>query len=115
MMMMMMTTTTAMMMMMMMMMMWLEYKTLSFGVGDTALLLSLRRAAYVFASCSMFMFEILISYHVEFSLGLISETVRKSRTSGCKFYGKSAVKRTRTDSVISIGMLLEGRIVFICF
>jgi len=110
----MMTTTTTM-MMKMMMMMWLEYKTLSFGVGDTALLLSLKRAAYVFASCSMFMYEILISYRVRFSFELISEVVWKSSTSGYKFYGKSAVKRTKTDSVFSIGMPLEGRIVPICF
>lgn len=96
-------------------MIWLEYKTLSFGVGDTALLLSLRRATYVFASCSMFMYEILISYRVEFSFGLISETICKSRISGCKFFGKSTVKRTKTDSVISIGMPSEGYIVLICF
>jgi hypothetical protein len=104
-----------MMMIMMMIMMWLEYKTLSFGVGDTALLLSLRRAAYVSASCSMFMYEILISYRVEFSCGLVSETICKSRIFGYKFYGKSTVKRTKTDSVMSIGMPLEGCIVLVCF
>ena len=110
-----MTTTTTTTIMMMMMLMWLEYKTLSFGVGDTPLLLSLRRATYVFASCSRFMYKSLIIYRVEFSFGLISETIWKSRTSGYKFYGESAVKRTRTDSVISIGMPLEGRIMLICF
>ena len=93
----------------MMMMMWLECKTVSFGVGDTALLLSLRIAAYVFAPCNMVMYEILISHRVgEFSFGLVSEAICKSRTSGCKFYGKSTVKRTKTDSVIGIGMPLEG-------
>ena len=104
MMMMMATTTTTTTTTTMEMMMWLEYKTLSLGVGDTAFLLSLRRAVYVFASCSMLIYGILISYRVEFSFGLISETVCTSRTFGCKFYGKSTVKRTKTDSAISIGM-----------
>ena len=104
------TTTTT-----MMMMMWLEYKTLSFGEGDTALLLSLRRATYVFASCSMFMDEIFIIYRVEFSFELISETIWKSRTSGCKFYGKSAVKRTRTTQSSALECLWKGELCLFVF
>ena len=97
---------------MMMMMMWLEYKTLSFGVGDTAFF-NLRTAAHVFASCSTFMYEIFISHFVELSIGLVIERICKSRTSECKFCGKSKVKLTCNYSVISVGMPFEGEFCFL--